>query len=590
MPAPEDPLHNELAAFDTIMQSQPDSAFFALLDFNETHNDLTPFDRHYANLLISEALFKNDYEQTTRPALRQSLSYFDSLANAYPKNDDCCLLSARSHYMNGVGLMEADSVVEACTEYLKALETVENHFGEKEVVGYKAKFMALTYNRLGDLFSDQFMEEQAIFFDKKSLFYCRKAPTSFYGIPKTLNSIGKHYDIINKYDSAIIYYDSALYLLSDTENLIYRDIVSNKILLDYLTNKDADEPIHIMKHIKDNASNESERLTRIFTIGNIYFMDNQYDSAIAYLSEVFSDTTDRVRRIEVASCLGKIYENRGDKEKAETYFHLLGQRTMEEFKDKTNVSQLNSLFLNYINKKQGKTFLHDKRLSRKAWLMALGVVVIMTISLIIIRHKNKKDIASQKDETKRILKEKENFHNKEIDYERTKHESLQNAILGKLKNNREALREQTERANLLAKELETKQKQTEWSGINDFLSEEICHEIMRLIKSENIKRIAVKESYSHLRLDDSQLLRLREAAEKHFNGLQTKLSLLYPKIKQYETDQCLLYLLDLNDSEISVLLGKDYTTINKRTQKLKKEFKIDVGLTVFVKNLIIQHS
>lgn len=113
---------------------------------------------------------------------------------------------------------------------------------------------------------------------------------------------------------------------------------------------------------------------------------------------------------------------------------------------------------------------------------------------------------------------------------------------------------------------------------------------MRLIKSENIKRIAVKESYSHLRLDDSQLLRLREAAEKHFNGLQTKLSLLYPKIKQYETDQCMLYLLDLNDSEISVLLGKDYTTINKRTQKLKKEFKIDVELTVFVKNLIIQHS
>ena len=203
------------------MQSQPDNAFELIYDFYTTRTDLAPFDRHYADLLLSEALFKNDYEQTLRPEVQQAQAYFDSLAANYPKNDDFTLLSARSHYMNGVGFMEADSVVDACTEYLKALEIMEEHFDEKDLTGQKAKFMALTYNRLGDLFSNMFMEEQAIFFDKKSLDYCKKAPTSIYGLSKTLNSIANHYDIIKKSDSAVLYYDSALCCLPDTVNSIY---------------------------------------------------------------------------------------------------------------------------------------------------------------------------------------------------------------------------------------------------------------------------------------------------------------------------------------------------------------------------------
>ena len=645
---PEAPRHDELAALDTLMQTEPDSTLQALLDFNSTHNSLAPFDRHYADLLLSEALFKNDYEQTLHPEVQLAQTYFDSLAAAYPKHDDFTILSARSHYMNGVGLMEADSVVEACTEYLKALEIMEEHFEKKELVGYKAKFMALICNRLGELFSNMFMEKQAIYFEKKSLAYCQKAPTSIYGIPKILNSIGNHYDIINNYDSAVLYYDRALCNLSDTTSDIYRDIISNKAFLDFMTTKRADSPIRIIKQQKESAPTEKEKTTRAFTIGSIYFLDNQYDSAIVYLEAVFADTTDYLRQLEAASCLGKIYEKRGEKEKAEKYFRMLAKQTMHEFEEKTEVSQLNSLFQNHISEKQGKEYLHEKHHNKKIWLVVFGFFVLMTVLLIaIIRHRNKKAIVSQKDETKRMLNEKEDLYNKELEEERARHESIENDILSKLKDNRKALQEQTERANNLAKEkdeayrileekeiqynkelaeektrhetiqnaimsklknkkedlhkqtkrvnklekeLETRQKQAEWSRIEDFLNEEICQEIKGLIKDENIKRIAIKESYSHLRLDGSQLLRLEEAAEKHFNGLKTKMLILYPKIKQFETDQCLLYLLDLNDSEISILLGKDYTTINKRTQKLKKEFKIDTELAVFVKGIVIQHS
>ena len=45
-----------LSAIDTLMQSQPDSALTVLLD--------EPTDEPYYQLLLSEALYKNDYAQT----------------------------------------------------------------------------------------------------------------------------------------------------------------------------------------------------------------------------------------------------------------------------------------------------------------------------------------------------------------------------------------------------------------------------------------------------------------------------------------------------------------------------------------------
>ena len=78
-------------------------------------------------------------------------------------------LDARAHYINGVGFYEKDDVVNACAEYLRTLEVMEAHFEEKELVKHNARFLAYTYNRLGDLFSKQFMMESSITCYEKSL-------------------------------------------------------------------------------------------------------------------------------------------------------------------------------------------------------------------------------------------------------------------------------------------------------------------------------------------------------------------------------------------------------------------------------------
>jgi len=116
-----------LQAIDSLMWQQPDSALACLLPWFDTCGDAihcvsTTYDRHYAHLLLAELLYKNDYAQTNRAELRQAVAYFDSMAFALNDTPNPCdplfFLAARAHYINGVGHYEADSLVEACTEYL----------------------------------------------------------------------------------------------------------------------------------------------------------------------------------------------------------------------------------------------------------------------------------------------------------------------------------------------------------------------------------------------------------------------------------------------------------------------------------------
>ena len=150
------------------------------------------------------------------------MAYFDSISqvpepavaehgrSVEGPSNRIAFLDARAHYINGVGYYENDSVVEACAEYLKTLEVMESHIEEKEMVGHKARFMAYTYNRLGDMFEEQLLAEPAIASYKQALAFCKREPTSKYGIPVVLYSIGIQFDVSGQLDSACFYYDEAL--------------------------------------------------------------------------------------------------------------------------------------------------------------------------------------------------------------------------------------------------------------------------------------------------------------------------------------------------------------------------------------------
>jgi tetratricopeptide (TPR) repeat protein len=257
----------ELAAIDSLMWRQPDSAFAVLKQFaaSPQTDSLDEFNGHYIQLLISELLYKNYYGQSNREGLLHAVDYFDSLtANTHimPQQNRNVFLDARVHYINGVGFYEKGDVVKACAEYLKALELMEGYFEGKALIGKRAQFMANTYNRMGDLFSEQFMMESAITCYENALVYCKIELTSPIGISNILYRIGKQYDKMNEIDKARQYFEQALECMTDTNNLVYRDIVSSKAVSDYRYGVEIDQPLDELKQIVLLADNETEQQRR----------------------------------------------------------------------------------------------------------------------------------------------------------------------------------------------------------------------------------------------------------------------------------------------------------------------------------------
>ena len=362
----------ELAAIDSLMWRQPDSALAVLQQFaaSPQTDSLDELNGHYCQLLVSELLYKNDYGQSNRPALQQAVAYFDSLiltlkdtptlkrliAGTYPlsltRNDNIHFLTARAHYINGVGYYERDSVVDACKEYLKALEVMESHFEEKELVGNKAIFMALTCTRLTDLYADDFLQEQALDFGKLSLKYYQKYDAQPSHIAWVLNELGFIYDIMGQLDSSDYYYSCAVDILPDTINPTYRDITTRQALLSYKKDHQPEKSLALLYRLAQLAESNHELLARYLVIGDIYYYEGHYDSAWVYLKQVYDNTSAPDSKMLATERLQEISIKNGDTLKAREYALARSQYVTAKDEDGKLHSTLTGLCQQYEQIKQ----------------------------------------------------------------------------------------------------------------------------------------------------------------------------------------------------------------------------------------------
>ena len=410
----------ELAAIDSLMWRQPDSAFAMLQEFvvSPEAKDLDEFNGHYCQLLISELLFKKDYEQSNREALLEAVVYFDSLilsTHGVPQQERNVFLNARVHYINGVGFYEKGDVVNACAEYLKTLEVMEAYFQEKELVKHKARFMAYTYNRLMELFSEQFMMDPAIECGEKALMFCKIEPTSSEGIPNTLYRLGKQYDKMHDIDKARLYYDQALKCVSNSDNIVYRDIVSSKALCDYKAGVDVKPLLDELKHILSSVGTENELLHRYLTIGGIYFYEDDYDSALYYLEPVFENHEAGLQD-QAANYLYIVYDKLGNKEQSDSLVHYLTSRKKLVGENKALVSRLEDLYKKHSNqklKRQAEVEREESVKRVKSIIIPTAVVVLLVVVCVLILR-SKKLLKKQQDKADRVLGEAEQEHEREL--------------------------------------------------------------------------------------------------------------------------------------------------------------------------------
>ena len=433
---PPDPLsegeaYRTLEGIDSLMWQQPDSAFAVLKRFaaNVDADSMDAFEGHYCQLLISELLYKNYFGQSNREALLKAVGYFDSIVatNGYKKDgrkadargvslrERNVFLDARAHYINGTGFYEKGDMVQTCDEYLAALELMEKNFEKEKLLGTRAQFMALIYNRLGDLFSEQYMMECAILCYENAYSFCLIETTSSQGISRTLYNIGKQYDKIGEKEIAEKYYEQAMKEVQDTNSLVYRDIMSTKALYDYSIGYGIEPSLNVFRQVIAQSQSEKEKLTRFLTIGDLFFEEGVYDSAIVYLDLVFENKAEQCSQIQAASLLRVIYDSLENKEKLEECICFLADYKKTEGETKALVSKLEAMYKNYQNKKQERQVeIEREKAMKKAMGIIIPIIVVVLVVYIVQIMRNKKRLKKQQEEADRVLGETEQEHEKEL--------------------------------------------------------------------------------------------------------------------------------------------------------------------------------
>jgi tetratricopeptide (TPR) repeat protein len=597
-----------LESIDSLMWQQPDSAFALLQAFaaSPEADSLDRCEEHYFQLLASELLYKNYCEQSNRAKLLKAVAYYDSIAGSpgaeargmsvgpfrrrdasHASAQTTAFLAARAHYINGVGCYERDSVVEACAEYLKTLETIEGNFEEKELVGHKAKFMAYTYNRLGDLFSEQYMMEPAITCYENALVYCRIEATSPQGIANILSRLGLQYDKLGDKEKMRYYYEQALEEMPAVENSNYRDLMAIVALCDYQLGSGIEKPMKTLMEVLDKAEDESERLSRYLTIGDIYYEEGLYDSALRYLKPVFEKQETAALRVQVAGILHDIYSDQRDDENADKYAHYIVSQKKSEGENMVLVSKLEGLYQDYLHKKQEKQAEESREQSVKKTAGIIVPITVMVVLAVFIlsKLKQKKLLKEQQREADRMLESKERSHQMEIESERQAHQVQQAALSGRLRRSNEELRELKGQIRWQ----EDADAKSEYAP--SFAEEPICRLIMERVNEGQFMSQVDYKIYKDYALNKEQLSQLRNAADGHFNQFTIRVSQAHPELTRLDLDYCCLYLLGLTDADISALMQRAYNTVNERNSKLRRvlgsEKPVAVTLQAIANELVL---
>ena len=537
-----------VVAIDSLLQQQPDSALAYLEWFDSIdYGGIGAPYNHYLDLMLSEAAFKVRKEVVLADEIGAAVACFDSLAEAYPQADNLAFLSARAHYMNAVcinnGIIFTDDSLTmlACQEYYKALEIMEKHFDEEQMVGHKASFTALIFARLANVYSDKFLIEPTIYFYKNVLNYKQKAFNPPSSLANTLFFLGYEYEKSEQFDSALYYYDQSLACMNDTTGVLYRNVINRKALSSYHVAHDGQASVDALKRIAW-AGNEFEMYDRFLGIGYLYKLDNQFDSSIVYLNRVFNEAPSLFLQTQSADYLREIYEDRDESEMAGEYARFVTQNTPPEFGTKADEWRFTNLFQEYLQQKQEKTRLQEARHNQgrvmRIILPLLALLTVLAVWLLLYRRRHQRTEAEKQ------------------------------VLSGQLQEQGEALSAMKKRVEAAS-----------------FAEEPICRLIMERVNEGQFKSKVDYLVYKDYALNKEQLLALREAADVHFGQFTSRLTKYFPSLTKGDIDYCCLYLLGVEEADVAALMQRAFNTVCERSRKLKGIFGSDEPLSATLRKM-----
>lgn len=557
----------ELQTAHELMQERPDSALKILIGFDIDDSTSRSVVNEY-QILVAEALYKNDYQQTNAQAVIDATAYYDSVFEEYPKDSDLAFETARAHYYKAVGETEKDDIVAACADYLKAADIMEDAFpeivkaAEKGMMGdydyERTRFICLIYERLGQLMLAESYCELAVENFKKSLSYARLT-----GNAKTeaniLKHIGNAYYLAEEPDSAMSYYKKTLVTGSEFKN-ICEEVVATIASL-YNDDGKADSAKMLLR---GNISSKSGNviINSSLVMGDIFYDECEYDSAAYYYSICF-DNGNELTKMSSAQRLSSIYDRKGEADRAAFYSRYATENAIKEINRSTKAKEIVVFYDSYKEKKQRMETIRLTVLYSVVALIIAGVVFAVRS----IMHRRQKARLSAEIAMSRMLIDDVNWQ--------------LSVTSGKLESARRKISEQHDAIRTKDREIETMRRSTASpkaeERLRSFRASDICATIMSRINELDAKGIKLTELKP---LTSSELSELRQAADSCLNRFTDRITVKYSKLNIDDLNYLCLCLLGTPNSAMPMLLGKSRSTVWDRAKKIASIMDIKPNETI----------
>ena len=559
---------------------------------------------HESQIRIADSLYKNYLPQYNFDEVKAAMEFFDSIRNeelairnyggrkAIPNstflipNYQC----AKAHYYHAVGLTEKDDIVGACEHYLIALEIMEEMMakdkrlkandkslkakGKKSVdccplsvdnnEDYeKIRFVSLIYNRLGRLFYNENYCGLAILKYRKALEYTDLLKDTL-AKANVLKELGNSYQLSSEPDSALYYYNESLRYNSALPNKL--DVEKSIAQILYNEGKKYTAYILLKKNLTE-VKNENVKYSYHCLLGNLYYNDKEYDSALYYLEESLDDDI-ITKKIAFTTTLSAVYDSLGNYEKKVYYDNFSSKLFKYNINNEVNKSKLQVLYNNYNERKSERIRIETKtRTRRNSIIVSLTTFIIVVLILIYIKFKHI-------EHSNKLKNEIDDYVNRIDNYSR----DIENKNI--IINQKEKLINEYQMTNDNKDKIIDKQKK-EIDIIKTRISKKNVN-IEAYYASDICKKIVGRKDNDFSCMKEDELALLLDSADKHLDNISERLHNSFSGLNKNDIYTICLLILNVEKGKLQYLLGKDRKTIWNRLNKIKRLMNVNEDHDLFL--------
>ena len=348
------------------------------------------------------------------------------------------------------------------------------------------------------------------------------------------------------YDEEENYLNMADSLISNVlkieDNQLKRKILMERALLASYRDNDNKKALELARQYMSKADGEEERILGHTQLGEIFYKDCQYDSALYYFEKDFS--RNHYTMLHCGNRIIEICKIIGDNEKAAYYAPFIAEETNQEFELAPLKAELVAMYEQYEADK------HKVEI-RDLWLkiimaLTVGIIILVVVFFVVSKIRKRK-------------------HLNEIDikdwYIDTLHGKIRkiNAEHKTVKENLKSLENQS----VILKDAKTREPVSFEEGMRKIKTDELCKKLFAITQLH----IKTTVKYPELTLGNDERLYLMELFDKELNGALRSIIKEQRRLKKSDELLFCLYLLGLDNKHIAAVTGKSYHNVFVRSQK-----------------------